>query len=234
MDLPSFLRNLNKGPTIFGYKSNNDFLNHFLQYENILKNNLSGQENTSALDLLDSAIVEKYGHIINDPIYINSYEYSSNGFFELLNKHIFVRNLPHVLRIEDRNSMGKSIESRVPFLDHKFVEMVFSHDVSEFMKYGENKSMLRRAMSPYLPDEILNRKSKSNRPGCNALIAYKLLKYRIVDLIKRRNSDLNNFWGPGLMEKFKQDSNEYSLQRADTWYRFYVFERWREINKITI
>ena len=233
MDLNSFIKNLNKGRTMFGYKSTDDFLNHFLQYENILKNNLSGQENNSALDLLDSAIVEKYSHIINEPIYINSYEYSSNSFFELLNKHIFDKNLPHVLRIEDRNSMGKSIESRVPFLDHKLVEMVFSHDVSEFMKYGENKSMLRRAMSPYLPDEIINRKSKSNRPGSNALIVYKLLKDRIIDLIKRRSGDLYIFWGTDLLDKFKQDSSAYSLQRADTWFRFYVFERWREINKIT-
>ena len=136
--------------------------------------------------------------------------------------------------MEDRNSMGKSIESRVPFLDHKFVEMVFSHDVSEFMKYGENKSMLRRAMKPYLPDEIINRKSKSNRPGSNAHIVYKLLKDRIIELIKRRSGDLYIFWGSDLLDKFKQDSSEYSLQRADTWFRFYVFERWREINKITM
>jgi len=234
MNLSSFLKTMKQGRILFGYDSTDDFLDGFLRYENILKSNLSGQENLSSLGLLDKSVVEQYAHIIEEPIYINECDSSPSRFYELLNKHISVRNLPHVLRIEDRNSMGKSIESRVPFLDHKFIEMVFSHDAFEFMKYGENKSMLRRAMKPYLPNEILDRKSKSNRPGSNAFIVYNLLKDRVVELINSRQDDSFVFWRADLLDDFKQDCAEYSLDRADVWFRYYVFERWRDLNMVTI
>ena len=42
-----------------------------------------------------------------------------------LKSHIFKNDLPYVLRMEDRNSMANSIESRVPFLDHILVENAF-------------------------------------------------------------------------------------------------------------
>ena len=38
------------------------------------------------------------------------------------------RGLPELLRYEDRNSMAHSIEARVPFLDYRLVELVFSLD----------------------------------------------------------------------------------------------------------
>jgi asparagine synthase (glutamine-hydrolysing) len=41
---------------------------------------------------------------------------------------IFTTSLPTLLQYEDRNSMAFSIESRVPFLDHRLVEFVFFLD----------------------------------------------------------------------------------------------------------
>ena len=37
-------------------------------------------------------------------------------------RFFFESNLPALLRYEDRNSMAFSVESRVPFLDHRLVE----------------------------------------------------------------------------------------------------------------
>jgi asparagine synthase (glutamine-hydrolysing) len=43
-----------------------------------------------------------------------------------LYEDVFVHSLPALLRYEDKNSMAFSVESRVPFLDPRLVEYIFS------------------------------------------------------------------------------------------------------------
>ena len=59
-----------------------------------------------------------------------------NSFKGYLLEHLFKRDIPHILRATDRNSMSQSIESRTPFLDQKFIEYVFSIDAKFFMLNG--------------------------------------------------------------------------------------------------
>ena len=59
---------------------------------------------------------------------------------------------------EDRMSMSHSVEERVPFLDRDLVEFAFSIPANLKMKSGRKKSLLRSAMSPYLPKEIIEKK----------------------------------------------------------------------------
>ncbi len=89
---------------------------------------------------------------------------SDNFVYQML----FTTSLPTLLHFEDRNSMAFSIESRVPFLDHRLVEYSFclpSYD--KISKTGETKSILRRSMKNILPDAIAIRKDKKafNTPG---------------------------------------------------------------------
>ncbi len=66
--------------------------------------------------------------------------------------------LHELLMKQDQMSMAASIESRVPFLDHKLVE--FSARLPERMKLRrglQTKYVLREAMRGVLPDSILNR-----------------------------------------------------------------------------
>ncbi|HSE97543.1 MAG TPA: asparagine synthase C-terminal domain-containing protein, partial [Blastocatellia bacterium] len=51
-----------------------------------------------------------------------------------------------------------SIESRVPFLDHKLVEFAASLPVGMKLRGIETKYILRRAMKKRLPEEILARR----------------------------------------------------------------------------
>ena len=59
---------------------------------------------------------------------------------------------------EDRMSMSHSVEERVPFLDRDLVEFAFSIPANLKIKSGRKKSILRSAMSPYLPKEIIEKK----------------------------------------------------------------------------
>ena len=66
--------------------------------------------------------------------------------------------LHELLMKQDQMSMAASIESRVPFLDHKLME--FSAQMPDNLKLRGNttKFVLRQAMKGILPDEILTRK----------------------------------------------------------------------------
>jgi len=73
---------------------------------------------------------------------------------------IFDTSLPSLLHYEDRNSMAFSIESRVPFLDHRLVEFAFSLNDDDLIHKGETKRILRNSLRGILPDAIATRKDK--------------------------------------------------------------------------
>lgn len=85
----------------------------------------------------------------------------SGGIFDRKQYHsTFSGSLPGILRNVDRNSMAFSIESRVPFLDHRLVEFCFSLPAEMKLRAGKSKWILREAMKNILPPKVLNRKNK--------------------------------------------------------------------------
>ena len=72
--------------------------------------------------------------------------------------------LPHYLRAEDRNSMAHSVESRVPFLDHRLVEHALKLPARWKMSDGWNKRVLREAMAGRIPDSVRLRRQKFGFP----------------------------------------------------------------------
>ncbi|MDD5647528.1 MAG: asparagine synthase (glutamine-hydrolyzing) [Dehalococcoidia bacterium] len=75
-----------------------------------------------------------------------------------------VTELSVLLRFEDRNSMAFSVESRVPFLDYRLVEFVFSLPSSYKIHNGWTKWILREAMEGILPENIRWRRDKLGFP----------------------------------------------------------------------
>jgi asparagine synthase (glutamine-hydrolysing) len=72
--------------------------------------------------------------------------------------------LPALLQIEDRVSMAASIESRVPLLDRRIVDLVTSMPPSLKFQGGRTKHVLKKTVREFLPDKILNRKDKMGFP----------------------------------------------------------------------
>lgn len=68
--------------------------------------------------------------------------------------------LPHLLRYEDRNSMRHSIETRLPFLDYRLVELAISVPLKLKIFNGWTKYILRKSVEDMLPQEIVWRKNK--------------------------------------------------------------------------
>ena len=69
-------------------------------------------------------------------------------------------NLQMLLRFEDRNSMAHSVESRVPFLDHRLVEFALGLEDAFKLGGGVTKRVLRQAMHGVLPDRVRDRVDK--------------------------------------------------------------------------
>ena len=69
-------------------------------------------------------------------------------------------NLPMLLRFEDRSSMAHSVESRVPYLDHRLVEFALGLPDDYKLAGGVTKRVLRAAMTGILPERIRTRVDK--------------------------------------------------------------------------
>jgi asparagine synthase (glutamine-hydrolysing) len=66
--------------------------------------------------------------------------------------------LPELLLMRvDKMSMGVSLEGRVPFLDHKFVELAFSIPSEVKTRNGTLKYVLKKAVRGVIPDEMIDR-----------------------------------------------------------------------------
>jgi asparagine synthase (glutamine-hydrolysing) len=69
--------------------------------------------------------------------------------------------LPELLLMRiDKMSMGVSLEGRVPFLDHKFVELAMSIPASVKTKNGILKYILKKAVRGLIPEELVDRKKQ--------------------------------------------------------------------------
>jgi asparagine synthase (glutamine-hydrolysing) len=69
-----------------------------------------------------------------------------------------VRLPDYITRYLDATSMAYSLEARVPFLDHEFVELTAQIPPELKMRGTEEKHILRRAMTNALPAEIVRRR----------------------------------------------------------------------------
>jgi len=70
-------------------------------------------------------------------------------------------SLPTLLRYEDRNSMGHGVETRLPLLDKRLVELGLSMPIEQKISNGYGKWCLRQAMQKEIPSSIaFNRKKR--------------------------------------------------------------------------
>ena len=106
-----------------------------------------------------------------DPTY-SPYEsfyalYSRKNLPSLINRMTYFdlkASLPALLQVEDRTSMAVGLESRVPLLDHRIVELIAAVPPMIKFKSGRLKHLFREAVKQVVPPEILARKDKMGFP----------------------------------------------------------------------
>jgi len=117
----------------------------------------------------------------------NSWHVDNSIWYSYIDLNLF--QAEHFLTKLDRVSMGHSIESRTPFLDHKLAQTIFS--ISPKLRYedGVTKSLLKEVMRGKLADSILTRKKKG---FSNPYMEY-LVNSGEINLIKEVNSQTGMF-----------------------------------------
>lgn len=86
------------------------------------------------------------------------------SYFDLMTHFDFKTLLPALLQVEDRVSMAHGIESRVPLLYHPLVELAATIPADIKFRNGEMKHIFRKAVKPFLPEVIFNRRDKMGFP----------------------------------------------------------------------
>jgi asparagine synthase (glutamine-hydrolysing) len=84
---------------------------------------------------------------------------------DLLYNELRNTQLTHILRYDDRLYMANSIESRVPFVDYKYVEEAIKIPERCKISNGYTKYLLRKNMEGKLPDSVIWRKNKMGWPS---------------------------------------------------------------------
>jgi asparagine synthase (glutamine-hydrolysing) len=112
-------------------------------------------------DVFHSSGYSAYGEMIG---IIDDSDFKDSSLIQQMGYLDFKTSLQGLLHVEDRTSMASSIESRVPLLDHRIVEFMFSIPAEIKFKNGELKYFLKKAVSDILPSKVMERKDKKGFP----------------------------------------------------------------------
>ena len=123
----------------------------------------------------------------------------------------------------DKMSMGVSLEARVPFLDHKFVELAMSISQARKTMNNETKHVLKQALRDTLPAEIIDRPKR----GFGVPIA-DWLQGRLGNEIKSelqhfcKETGIFNMKGVTKLMDGKSRVRVWYLYNYALWHRFYI------------
>lgn len=73
--------------------------------------------------------------------------------------------LTHILRMDDRLYMSQSMESRVPYIDYRYIEQSVKVPEERKIQEGYTKYLLRQMFKDKLPAEVIWRKNKMGWPS---------------------------------------------------------------------
>ncbi|XVN43025.1 MAG: asparagine synthase (glutamine-hydrolyzing) [Candidatus Rickettsia vulgarisii] len=118
-------------------------------------------------------------------------------------------HLRALLHVEDRVSMAYALESRVPLLDHRLIELMLRIP-SKLLYQDGQKSLFKKAMKPVMLPEIMNRTDKMGFPvPFNQWVHGELREY-IIDTLKIGKIVENDFIKKADLQNMLDNTNGFS------------------------
>jgi asparagine synthase (glutamine-hydrolysing) len=139
--------------------------------------------------------------------------------------------LPEDLLVKmDIATMANSLEARVPFLDHQFMEFIATIPTRLKLKRNIGKYILKKTFSEFLPPPILTRPkmgfgvplSKWFRNELRDYIQEVLLDRRTLNRGYFRKEGLENLINDHIMLRYDQSSKIWALLFLEIWFRVFL------------
>jgi asparagine synthase (glutamine-hydrolysing) len=129
--------------------------------------------------------------------------------------------LPELLLARiDRMAMGVGVEVRVPFLDHRFVELALSIPAAAKTRNGELKHVLKRAVRGVIPDDLIDRPKQGFRVPVDEWFLE-----RLGDVTRREVAEFAD--ASGLIDA-TEAARVLSEPRRDAWYLLNLALWWKQ------
>lgn len=136
-------------------------------------------------------------------------------------------HLAALLQVEDRTSMAHGLESRVPLLDHRLVELMASIPPTLKFRNGQLKYLFKKAIHKLIPEPILNRSDKMGFPvPLTKWLANECRDWAHSILLDRRTLD-RGIWNPSGIRSILLESEAFSRSLwgvlcLELWYRSFI------------
>lgn len=151
----------------------------------------------------------------------------TKSYFNKMTHYDIKTLLPALLHVEDRASMAVSIESRVPLLDTRIVELAAMMPPALKFSGGRTKYILSQAAKSVLPKEIINRKDKMGFPVPLYEWFSGPLKDFVADILTSQKARSRNLYNiKEIREKInhplKFDRSLWGALNIEMWHRVFI------------
>jgi asparagine synthase (glutamine-hydrolysing) len=145
--------------------------------------------------------------------------------------------LPDTLMVKvDIASMAHALETRSPFLDHKFIEFVAQIPSDLKLKDGiESKHILKRASEPYLPRDVIYRSKMGFGVPLDHWFRGELKNMAYDVLLSKKAIERGHFrkeYIEGILERHQQGENWqlliWNLLMLELWFLMFIDRTWPE------
>ena len=136
--------------------------------------------------------------------------------------------LAELLMKQDQMSMAASIESRVPFLDHKLVEFAARIPAKHKVRFLSAKYLLKRAMEKRLPAEIVHRTKMGFPTPVKPWLKHRLLD-RIAAVLTDGRLEQRKLLNPQFIRDLLASHRSGRVDATESLWRLLNFELWNRV-----
>lgn len=153
---------------------------------------------------------------------------SFDGVVNRMRYFDLVSELPDDILVKvDRATMAVSLESRAPFLDHRVVEFAWRIPLSQQVRNGEGKWLLRQVLYRYVPRELIERPKMGFGVPIDSWLRGPLKEWA-AELIDPDRLRREGFLQPGpITEAWKQHQSG-ATNNAHLLWGVLMFQAWLE------